>query len=220
MAKIIRVDLTQKTIFSESLPCRYYTLGGRGLTSQIIFDEVELNCDAFGENNKLVIAPSLSTGTLSPSSYRLSIGTKSPLNAGIKESNAGGTAAGKLANLGIRAIILEGKSEFPAWHILTITNVAVTILSAVDIVGLGKYDTVLRLHAVYGPKVSIMSIGLEGERRMSAANIAISDEEGRACRYCGQGGLGAVMGSKGIKALVIDDKHADEQIFNQSGHGL
>ena len=107
MAKIIRVDLTQKTIFSESVPDRYFMLGGRGLTSQIIFDEVDPNCDALGKNNKLVIAPGLLTGTPAPSSSRLSIGAKSPLTGGIKESNAGGTVARKLANLGIKAIILE-----------------------------------------------------------------------------------------------------------------
>lgn len=214
MAKIIRVDLTQKTIFSESVPDRYFMLGGRGLTSQIIFDEVDPNCNALGKNNKLVIAPGLLTGTPAPSSSRLSIGAKSPLTGGIKESNAGGTVARKLANLGIKAIILEGKPEFPTWHLLKITNAAVMILSAEDIVGLGNYDTVSRLQAVYGPKVGIMSIGPGGEKRMGAASVAITDPEGRPCRHCGRGGLGAVMGSKGIKAVVIDDKGADDQLFN------
>lgn len=214
MAKIIRVDLTPKTIFSESVPDRYFMLGGRGLTSQIIFDEVDPNCDALGENNKLVIAPGLLTGTPAPSSSRLSIGAKSPLTGGIKESNAGGTVARKLANLGIKAIILEGKPEFPAWHLLKITNAAVMILSAGDIAGLGNYDTVSRLQAVYGPKVGIMSIGPGGERKMGAATIAITDPEGRPCRHCGRGGLGAVMGSKGIKAVVIDDRGAGDQLFN------
>ena len=216
MAKIIRVDLTQKTIFSEFVPDRYFMLGGRGLTSQIIFDEVDPNCDALGKNNKLVIAPGLLTGTPAPSSSRLSIGAKSPLTGGIKESNAGGTVARKLANLGIKAIILEGKPEFPGWHILKITNAGVMILSAEDIVGLGNYATVSRLQAVYGPKVGIISIGPGGERKMAAASVAITDPEGRPCRHCGRGGLGAVMGSKRIKAVVIDDKGADEQIFNIS----
>ena len=216
MAKIIRADLTKKTIYSESVPDRYFMLGGRGLTSQIIFEEVDPNCDALGKSNKLVIAPGLLTGTPAPSSSRLSIGAKSPLTGGIKESNAGGTVARKLANLGIKAIILEGKPEFPGWHILKITNAGVMILSAEDIVGLGNYATVSRLQAVYGPKVGIISIGPGGERKMAAASVAITDPEGRPCRHCGRGGLGAVMGSKRIKAVVIDDKGADEQIFNIS----
>ena len=214
MAKIIRVNLTQKTIFSESVPDKYFMLGGRGLTSQIIFDEVDPNCGALGKNNKLVIAPGLLTGTPAPSSSRLSIGAKSPLTGGIKESNAGGTVARKLANLGIKAIILEGKPEFPTWHLLKITNAAVVILPAGDIVGLGNYETVARLQTVHGSKVGIMSIGPGGERRMGAATIAITDPEGRPCRHCARGGLGAVMGSKGIKAVVIDDRGADDQLFN------
>ncbi|TRZ47953.1 aldehyde ferredoxin oxidoreductase [bacterium] len=214
MAKIIRVDLTQETISSESVPDQYFMLGGRGLTSQIIFDEVEPTCDALGKNNKLVIAPGLLTGTPAPSSSRLSIGAKSPLTGGIKESNAGGTVARKLANLGIKAIILEGKPEFPTWHLLKITNVDMTILSAEDIAGLGNYEAVSRLQDVYGPKVGIISIGPGGERKMGAATIAITDPEGRPCRHCGRGGLGAVMGSKGIKAVVIDDRGASDHLFN------
>jgi aldehyde:ferredoxin oxidoreductase len=219
MAKIIRVDLTQKAIYSEPVPDKYFLLGGRGLTSQIIFDEVDPNCYALGKNNKLVIAPGLLTGTLAPSSSRLSIGAKSPLTGGIKESNAGGTVAKKLANLGIKAIILEGKPDSPAWYLLKITNTAVTILSAEDIVGLGNYETVSRLQAAYGPKVGIMSVGPGGEMRMGAATIAITDPEGRPCRHCGRGGLGAVMGSKGIKAVVIDDRGADDQLFSVADQG-
>ena len=214
MAKIIRVNFTQKTIFSEVVPDQYFMLGGRGLTSQIIFDEVDPDCDALGENNKLVIAPGLLTGTRAPSSSRLSIGAKSPLTGGIKESNAGGTASRMLANLGIKAIVLEGKAEDPAWHLLKITNTAVMILPAEDIAGLGNYETVSRLQALYGPKVGILSIGPGGERKMGAATIAITDPEGRPCRHCGRGGLGAVMGSKGIKAVVIDDRGANERLFD------
>jgi aldehyde:ferredoxin oxidoreductase len=214
MAKIIRVDLTKKAIFSESVPDQYSLLGGRGLTSQIIFDEIDPTCDALGENNKLAIAPGLLTGTPAPSSARLSIGAKSPLTGGIKESNAGGTVARKLANLGIKAIVLEGKAEGSSWYVLKITKASVAILSAEDIVGLGNYNTVSRLQTVHSPKIGIISIGQGGERRMSAATIAITDPEGRPCRHCGRGGLGAVMGSKGVKAVVIDDRGSDEQLLN------
>ncbi len=214
MAKIIRVNLTQKTILFEAVPGRYFMLGGRGLTSQIIFDEVDPTCHALGGNNKLVIAPGLLTGTPAPSSSRLSIGAKSPLTGGIKESNAGGTVARKLANLGIKAIILEGQPADGSWYLLKITNTEVIILPAGDIVGLGNYGAVASLQALYGPKVGIMSIGPGGEMKMGAATIAITDLEGRPCRHCGRGGLGAVMGSKGIKALVIDDRGANDQLLN------
>jgi aldehyde:ferredoxin oxidoreductase len=214
MSKIIRVNMTHKTVFTESVPDRYFMLGGRGLTSQIISDEVDPNCHPLGGNNKLVIAPGLFTGTIVPCSARLSVGAKSPLTGGIKESNAGGTVARKLANLGIKAIILEGKPEDLSWHIIEVTNTSVAICPAGDIVGLGNYATLTKLQQVYDPKVGIISIGLGGERKMAAATVAITDPEGKPCRHCGRGGLGAVMGSKGIKAMIIDDKGADEQIFN------
>lgn len=214
MTMIIRIDLTQKAIHSEPVPDQYLLLGGRSLTSQIIFDEVEPTCDALGENNKLVIAPGLLTGTSAPSSARLSIGAKSPLTSGIKESNAGGTVARKLANLGIKAIILEGKTEDSSWHVLKITKTSVMILPVEGIGGLGNYDTVSRLQTIHGPKTAILSIGPAGEKKMSAATIAITDPEGRPCRHCGRGGLGAVMGSKGVKAVIIDDRGSDEQLLS------
>lgn len=216
MAKIVRVNLTQKTISSESAPTRYSMIGGRGLTSQIILDEVDPTCNPLGENNKLVIAPGLLAGTLAPCSSRLSIGAKSPLTGGIKESNAGGTVAKKLANLGIKAIVLEGKPEDPSWYILIITPNDVGILPAGDLIGLGNYDTVAKLKAIYGPKVGIMSIGQGGEQKMRAASVAITDQEGRPCRHCGRGGLGAVMGSKGVKAVVIENKGASDQLLDMA----
>lgn len=214
MTKMIRVHLAQKAFYAEPVPDRYSLLGGRGLTSQIVFNEVDPNCNALGEINKLVIAPGLLTGSPAPSSSRLSIGAKSPLTGGIKESNVGGTVARKLANLGIKAIILEGKPEDSSWYILKITKTSMMILPADDIAGLGNYDTVSRLRTVHGPKVGILSIGPGGEKMMGAATIAVTYPDGRPCRHCGRGGLGAVMESKGVKAVVIDDKGSDEQLLN------
>lgn len=226
MANILRVNLTSKAIYSEPVPDRYSILGGRGLTSQILFDEVDATCDALAERNKLIIAPGLLTGTQAPCTGRLSIGAKSPLTGGIKESNAGGTVARKLSNLGIKAIILEGKTECSSWHVLKIAEASVMLLPADDIAGLGNYETVRRLQAVHGPKVGILSIGPGGERQMRAATIAVTDQEGRPCRHCGRGGLGAVLGSKGVKAIIIDDKRsgkcmlsmADPEGFKEVSH--
>jgi len=216
MAQIIRVDMTHKTIDSEVVPDKYALLGGRGLTSQIIFDEINPRCHPLGPNNKLIIAPGCLTGTMAPSSSRLSIGAKSPLTGGIKESNAGGSVAKKMAALGIKAIILEGKPSDSSWNILKITNTAVTISPAREFVGLGNYEAVSRLQKIYGSKVGILSIGQGGEQKFGAASIAVTDLEARPCRHCGRGGMGAVMGSKGIKAVVIDDKGAHASILSIS----
>lgn len=213
MSKILRVNLANLQGVFEDVPEKYAMLGGRGLTSQIVLDEVNPTCHPLGEHNKLVIAPGLFAGTRVPSSGRISIGAKSPLTGGIKESNAGGTVARKLAKLGIKAIILEGKPTDRSWYILKIGNNQAALEPAQDLVGLGNFATMDRLRKVYGSKVGIMSIGQAGEMQLSAASVAVSDMQGLPCRHCGRGGLGAVMGSKGIKAIVIDDSEADERLL-------
>ncbi len=208
MGKIIRVNLGLGMSKYEKIPKEYKKLGGKGLTSQIIIDEVDPVCEALGQRNKLVIAPGLLSGTNAPSSGRLSVGSKSPLTGGIKESNAGGTAARALARLGIKAIIIEEKpSDEEELKLLLINNTEVKLVSAESVMGLGNYETMAKLREKYGSKVTIMSIGQAGEFCMATATIAVSTSEGHASRHCGRGGLGAVLGSKKIKAIVIDDSH-------------
>ena len=216
MANIIRINMTNKTITVESVPHKYNMLGGRGLTSQIVMDEVDPSCNPLGQSNKLVIAPGLLVGTKVTTSGRLSIGSKSPLTGGIKESNAGGTAATKLAKLGIKAIILEGMPQDEAWNIIRISQEGVNIIPENSTIGLGNYDTGAYLKDIYGEKIGIMSIGQAGEMQMGAATIAVTDMDGRPCRHCGRGGLGAVMGSKKIKAIVIDDQGATGNLMKIS----
>src|SRR6056297_3701686 len=94
----------------------YAGMGGRGLTSAIISSEISPLCHPLGENNKLVIAPGMLSGSTAAMSGRLSVGCKSPLTGGIKESNSGGQAAQVLARLGYAAIVLEGKPKDEAFH--------------------------------------------------------------------------------------------------------
>lgn len=205
--KILRVNMSNLTIATENVPEKYYLLGGRALTSRIIYDEVEATCHPLGENNKLAIAPGLLAGTPAPSSGRLSVGTKSPLTGTIKESNAGGIAAQKLARIGVKAVVIEGKAD--GWYILKLTGNGGELIPAGDLVGKGNYDAGDILRAEFGEKTAVMTIGQAGEARMTAASIAVADMEGRPVRHCGRGGTGAVMGSKGLKAIVIDDTGAE-----------
>jgi len=110
--KIARVNVnTEETIYEEiSEDSKYFLLGGRGLTSKIIADEVPPLCDPLGEENKLILATGLLTGSPFPCSGRTSVGGKSPLTKGIKEANVGGRPSIMLASHGIRALVLEGKS--------------------------------------------------------------------------------------------------------------
>ena len=202
--KILRVNMTIKEVKTEAVPEKYAALGGRALTSQFVLDEVPAACEALGLFNKLIFAPGLLSGTSAPSSGRMSVGGKSPLTGTIKESNAGGVASQKLANLGYKAVIVEGKPAAGEFYVLRLTSDVAELLPAGDLAGKGGYATVAILKEKFGPKVGIIFIGPAGEMLMANAGIGVNDPEGNASRYAGRGGLGAVMGSKGIKAIVID----------------
>jgi len=107
--KILRINMSSKEIKVEDVPEKYASLGGRALTSQVVLDEVDPTCEPLGPLNKLIFAPGLLSGTSAPSSGRFSVGAKSPLTGGIKEANAGGVASQKMANLGYKAIVVEGQ---------------------------------------------------------------------------------------------------------------
>ncbi|MFZ5597289.1 MAG: aldehyde ferredoxin oxidoreductase family protein [Bacillota bacterium] len=204
MDMILRVNMTTKELKVESIPENYSALGGRALTSQIVFDEVIPTCDPLGPFNKLIFAPGLLSGTSAPSSGRLSVGGKSPLTGTIKEANAGGICSQKIANLGYKAIIVEGKAVAGEFSIIKISPAGAELLPAGDIKGMGGYETVARLREKFGQKSGVIFIGPAGEMLMANAGVGTNDGEGNASRYAGRGGLGAVMGSKGLKAIVID----------------
>jgi len=202
--KFLRINMTTKEIKSLPVPEKYAGLGGRALTSQFVLDEVDPVCDPLGKFNKLIFAPGLLTGTNAPSSGRISVGAKSPLTGTIKESNSGGVASQKIANLGYKAIVIEGQAPKGEFYILKITPEGVELLPAGGIAGKGGYDTVAALKKKYGQKAGVIFVGPAGEMGMVSAGIGINDPEGNASRYAGRGGLGAVMGSKGLKAIVLD----------------
>jgi aldehyde:ferredoxin oxidoreductase len=207
MRSLLRVRMDSLTIAEEPLPEALQSLGGRALTSAIIAEEVPPACHPLAAENKVVLAPGLLSGTAAPCSGRISIGTKSPLTGTIKESNAGGTAAQALGKLGIAAIVVEGApKDNGARHVLHISRKGTRLVKAPELKGLGNYDTVARLREQYGDGAACVSIGPAGEMRLSAASIAVTDIDGHPTRHAGRGGTGAVLGAKGLKAIVIDPK--------------
>ncbi len=207
MDKIIRVNMSDLSTRTEAVPANWVGLGGRGLTSTIIAAEVPPTCHPLGPSNKLVFAPGLLTGTPAANSGRLSAGAKSPLTGTIKESNAGGTAAQMLARLGIKALIIEGIAKADAWYSLHVSMDGVTIQEESELVGKGNFAVIESLEARLGKKTGILSIGPAGEMKMAAANISVKDPDSKI-RSHGRGGLGAVMGSKKIKFISINDEGA------------
>lgn len=209
MSKILRINTATRTYKFEEVSAEFAGLGGRALTSRMVLNEVPGTCHPLGAANKLVIAPGLLSGSPAANSGRLSVGAKSPLTGGIKESNSGGFVSQKLARLGIKAVVLEGKPDDDDYSMVVITKDGVQILPADEYVGMGNYETIEKLWAKYGKNTGVMSIGPAGEQRLKAASIQQADMKGTPGRAIGRGGLGAVMGSKRVKAIVVDDKGCD-----------
>jgi aldehyde:ferredoxin oxidoreductase len=138
------------------------------------------------------------------------VGGKSPLTGGIKEANAGTAWARRLARLGIRAIVIEGQAD--GYWLLKIGTDGARFEPADAWTGKKLSDVFPDVFRQWGGQdtVSICSIGIAGEHRMPAAGICFNDQEGRPSRYAGRGGLGAVMGSKGLKFIVLDDAGASD----------
>jgi aldehyde:ferredoxin oxidoreductase len=208
MEKILRIDVGgQGGPQAKETPLGEYAgLGGRALTSAIVSKEVPPLGHALGAENKLVIAPGLLSGTAAAMSGRLSIGAKSPLTGGIKEANSGGQAAQVLAKLGYAAIVLEGKPKDDTLYKIIVSKDGVKIVPDNKLKMLPNYDLIEKIKKEHGDKIACISIGPAGEMKMSAATVACTDMELRPTRHAGRGGLGAVMGSKNIKVIVLDEK--------------
>jgi len=204
MSQVLRVNMTDRTVAYEDVPEKLKFLGGRGLTSTIIHDEVDPTCHPLGPNNKLVFAPGIVTGTNAPTSGRVSVGAKSPLTGGIKESNAGSAWPQLVARLGLKAIVVEGYPQDDGWWGLHITKDGAEFFAADEYAGKSLYEVFPGLFERFGKKVSIATIGVAGEKKMAMAGICFNDIDNRPSRYSGRGGLGAVMGSKGLKFIVVD----------------
>jgi aldehyde:ferredoxin oxidoreductase len=207
MDKILRIDVgAEGGPKATTVPVGEYAgLGGRALTSAIISKEVPPLCHPLGGENKLVIAPGLLSGTASAMSGRISVGGKSPLTGGIKEANSGGQASQVLARLGYNAIVLEGKPKGDDLYKVFINKDGVKITPDNGLRMLLNYDLIAKMKAEYGDKAACISIGPAGEMKMASATVAFTDMEQRPTRHAGRGGLGAVMGSKNIKVIVLDD---------------
>ena len=201
--KIVRINLGKDDIRFDEITSdsKYFLRGARGLSSLIIHDEVPPLCNPLGRENKLIIANGLLGGSPFPCSARTSVGAKSPLTNGIKEANVGGRPAMMLARHGIRAIVLEDISS--VLKLILIVEDSIKVLPAEEYKGLGNYELHSKLKQKYGENIGIYSIGPAGEHLMSSATVGANDLEGYPSRHAARGGLGAVMGSKNIKAIVI-----------------
>jgi len=204
MPRILRINTkTKEYSFEDVGP--YVNLGGRALTSRVINKEVPADCHPLSAENKLVFATGLLGGSTAANSGRLSVGTKSPLTGGIKESNSGGLFAHKMPKMDLLAIILEDKpAEDAPFTTIFISEDKVEFKDASDITGMDNYPAHDKLLEEYGDKLCAAMIGPAGETVRQTATIQFTDPYKRPARSAGRGGTGAVMGSKKVKAIILD----------------
>ena len=204
--RLIRVDMTSRTAKIEAFPEAWKLLGGRALSARILLEECDAGCDPLGPENVLVFAPGVLSGTAAPTSGRLSVGGKSPLTGGIKEANAGGNPGQDLMKLGFRALVVTGQPSDPECRYgVEITKRGARVVEADDCKGMWNYPLIEHLATKYPESASFISIGPAGELRLAGASVACTDSEARRpCRHAARGGLGAVMGAKGLKYVMID----------------
>jgi len=195
--KILRVDLTRSKISIES-SIEYYSrfLGGRGVSQYILFKECPIDITPFDPNNLLIFGAGLLVGTIAPGAVRLSIDSKNSLTDGIGSSNVGGDFAPELRAAGISHIIVTGKSENLSY--LWINDGDVEIRDATHLTNRPVSETESLIQKDLDEAAQILSIGPAGEHLVRAACIMINK-----ARAAGRCGLGAIMGSKNLKAIAV-----------------
>lgn len=196
--KIARINLTTGDISVEPLDMElaHKFIGGRGLGTKMLYDAGVATVDPLSPENQLIYITGPMTGAAAPSTGRYMVVTKSPLTGMIACSNSGGIWGAKLKYAGWDAIIVEG--EAPEWAYIVIDDDKIGIRDASDLVGMKSElidDTLKERH---GQDFSVLNIGPAGEKKVLLA--AIMNDKDRAA---GRSGVGAVMGSKKLKAIVV-----------------
>jgi aldehyde:ferredoxin oxidoreductase len=195
----LKIDLSKKKAvpeqYDQSLALNF--LGGRGFAIKILWDTLKQGTDPLSPENKLIFATGPLTAIGLPNSGKLVIASKSPLTGGYGDGNTGTWAAVYMRKAGYDALIIEGKAETPV--ILHIKDQACEFVDAKELWGLNSFETHEQLAKKYSRTAGIVSIGQAGENLVKFATVV--SQEGRAG---GRPGMGAVMGSKNLKAIVIE----------------
>ncbi len=216
MFTLLRVDMADKSCTFEEIPAFYACMGGRGLISSIFAREAPPECDPRSPHNKLIFSPGLLGGTLPFFKNRLAIGCKSPVTGGLKSAACGCLAATHLLRLGILGIIIENTAPQDVWLQLEVRRRHARLVPS-PVAGLGINAAMATLRGLHGSSCSCICIGPAGESSLPAANIAFTDPEGLSVRHAGQGGMGAVMGAKRLKSVVVFPPDVEESPVAEAG---
>jgi aldehyde:ferredoxin oxidoreductase len=219
MGNILRVNLTTGSIATQKLDRKTAIdfVGGRGLGIKYLLDEVDPDCDPLAAENKLIMVTGPLTGTSAPTGARYVVTTKSPLTDAITCSNSGGFFPMEMKRSGFDMIIFEGKSPDPVY--LWINNGKAELRNAAHIWGKNTHETHDILYTETHPRSRVACIGPAGEKLVLISSI-INDKDRAAAR----GGVGAVMGSKKLKAVVVKGTQkvplAHEEKFKELAKGF
>jgi len=222
MARIFEVAMKSQTVKESPFPEEWLLYGGRGLTTKLVCEMVDPNADPLGPDNVLLFCPHVLAGTVAPSGSRLSVGFKSPMTGTIKESNAGGMFGYMLGLQAVRAIIVRNKPEGEGWWLLHIDAQGAMHIKAADkYAGMNNYELQTRLRADFGESIATGTIGVAGERLYHCSSVITTEfKTNHPNRAAGRGGGGAVMGSRRLKAIVVDQPappfkypYADRDLF-------
>ncbi len=226
MEWIVRVNTKTGKILKEKASQEEMHWGGRLLISKFLLREVPPTCDPLGRYNKLIVAPGLLGGSSVTTTGKFSVGGKSPLTRGVKESDVGGEAGRKIAALGIKALVLEELPDAPTTTVLKVALDRIELIEMPELKGRLVSETIRILRERFDKQAGIVCIGPAGEMKMGGAGVAVSGPQDIQVRYAARGGLGAVMGSKGVKAIVVNDTGAqpetafDEALLREAGKAL
>jgi aldehyde:ferredoxin oxidoreductase len=203
MRKYLHIHLADQTIEEQTLHGEEIVRAGRYLIAKTLLESGAATVDPLSPENPLIFSAGPFAGTTFSNANRTSVGCKSPLTGGIKESNGGGTFSYGLGQLHLAGFTLYGAAE--DWVVIHIgQDGSISFDPAAPYLGKGNFEAAELLHQRYGTKVSLALCGPVGEYEGLLADIAFSDNENRPSRLAARGGVGAVLGSKKVKAIVVD----------------
>ncbi|MEE2999825.1 MAG: aldehyde ferredoxin oxidoreductase C-terminal domain-containing protein [Pseudomonadota bacterium] len=203
MRKYLNINLSDQSIETEELSGLDAVKVGRHFIAKTLLEKGAARADPLGPDNPLIFSAGPFAGSNFSNANRLSVGCKSPLTGGIKEANSGGTFGFALGQLGISGFTLYGISD--DWIIIHIPKEGdITFVNASPYLGKGNFEVARMLHEKYGDKVSLGICSPVGEYGGLMAGISFTDPEKRPTRIAARGGVGAVMGSKKVKAIVVE----------------
>jgi len=203
MRQYLHINLGDRSVRTEELHGEAIVRAGRYFIARTLLERGAATVDPLSPDNPLIFSAGPFAGTNFSNANRLSVGCKSPLTGGIKEANSGGTFAFALGQIETAGLTLYGASK--DWVVIRITREgAVSYDSAEAYLGKGNNEVAALLFEKYGRKISYALCGPVGEYRGLVSGIAFADTDGRPSRLAARGGVGAVMGSKRVKAVVCD----------------